>query len=582
MAEEYPEPTPAERAVDGDLSSFGGRLSRRRFFNLAGSAGLLVAGGLVAEGCSSSSKSAGAPASKGKLVPHAGPVAKLSLAGGAWGYPSPFAYFQGPGLVFASFIFDSLIWKDSVGFIPWLATKWGASPDGLTWTFTLRDNVTWHDGKPLTASDVAFTYEYFRSLPPAQANIVGQLSFISGVATKGNVITVTLPEPYAPFQESVAGNVPIIPEHIWKGITHPKQDLGPSALIGSGPYTLASYNEAQDSYQFLRNDSYFLGKPMVKALDFVASSNELVGLRVGQLDGGSQGSEEGVPKSVLASFTSSPRFAMITGYGGFTRALYFNMKKGFPYDNKSFRQALAYGIDRKVLIERLLYGDGVPGSLGDLSPDNRWFASGLPTYPYNPGRAASLLDQAGLKKGTSGMRTLPGGAAFRPVIYTSTLNRAETAVLVLNYVRALGIDASVVSLDPASADSVSAGGKYEMMLVGYGGIIGDPELLRTQFSPNVTTYSFIRAHGYDNPEFTKLADEQVHEANRSKRMQMVHTMQHLLAEDVPVLQLYIPNNRWIYRTDIFDSWYFTPGGVFGGYPGTLNKQVFVTGKKVGD
>lgn len=556
------------------------RLSRRQLFNLAGAAGLAVAGGLAAQGCSSGAKAQAGP-TRAKLVAPAGPVAKLSLAGGPWGYPSPFAYFQGPGFVFTSFIFDALIWKDSVGFIPWLARSWNASPDGLTWTFELRDNVTWHDGRPLSASDVAFTYEYFRSLPPQQANIVGQLAFISGVSTKGNVVKVRLDEPYAPFPESVAGSVPIIPQHIWSGISDPKQDLTPSAIIGSGPYSLASYDLTQGSYRFVSNDRYFLGNPVVRALEFSPSSNELVGLKVGQLDGGSPGSEQGVPKSVLDSFTSSPRFAMLTGYGGFTRALFFNMKKGFPYNDKGFRQAIAYGIDRQAIIERILYGEGVPGSLGDLSPDNQWFAPGLPTYPYDPSRAGSLLDKAGLKKGSSGMRTLPGGQPFQPVIYTSTLNRTETADLVLNYIRALGIDASVTALDPATADSVSAGGRYEMMLVGYGGIIGDPDFLRTQFSPDAKSYSFIRVHGYDNAQFAQLADEQVHEQDRAKRMQMVHEMQHILAEDVPILQLYVPNNLWIYRTDVFDAWYFTPGGVFGGYPGTLNKQAFVTGKKLG-
>lgn len=556
------------------------RFSRRRLFSLAGSAGLLLGGGVVAASCSSSRPSPAAAGSK-KLRPPAGPVRKISLAGGPWGYPSPFAYFQGPGFVFTSFIFDSLIWKDSKGFIPWLAERWSVDSSGLTWKFQLREGIMWHDGRPLGPSDVAFTFEYFKSLPPQQANIVGQLAFIGDVSTKGTVVTVTLPEPYAPFQESVAGSVPILPQHIWKDVTDPKQDLSPSAIMGSGPYMLTSYDESQDSYQFSRFSGYFLGKPDVEALDFVASSNELVGLRVGQIDGGSPGSEEGVPKSVLASFTDNPRFAMLTGYGGFTRALYFNMKKGFPYDDKQFRQAMAYGIDRKALIERLLYGEGVPGSLGDLSPDNAWFAPDLPTYPYDPARANQLLDEAGLKKGPSGMRVLPGGGSFTPVIYSSTLNRTETADLVLNYIRALGVDASLTTLDPTSADSVSANGTYEMMLIGYGGIIGDPDFLRTQFSPDAKSYSFIRVHGYDNPTFTSLADEQLHGQDRAKRMQMVYEMQRLLAEDVPILQLYVPNNLWIYRTDVFDSWYFTPGGVFGGYPGTLNKQAFVTGKTVG-
>lgn len=556
------------------------RFSRRQLFGMAGSVGLVVAGGVVAESCSSS-RSSPAAAKSAKLRPPGGPVAKLTLASKPVGYPSPFAYFQGGGFDYTTFIFDTLIWKDSTGYIPWLAQSWSAAPDGTTWTFLLHDHVLWSDGTPLTASDVAFTFEYLRSLSPEQANIIpGPMPFVANVATKGNVVTITLTEPYAPFEAKI-GSVPIIPEHIWKGVTNPREDLSPDAVVGSGPYKLASYNETNGSYQFVRNDTFFLGKPVVEALDFVPTSNSLVGLKVGQLDGGSPGAEDGVPASVLDSFTQKPNFAMIKGYGGLTRALFFNMKKGFPYDDVRFRQAIAYGIDREALVERILYGQGVPGSLGDLSPANPWFAPGLPTYPYNPALANRLLDKAGLTKSSAGMRTLPGGAAFRPVIYTSSADRAETADLVLNYVRALSIDASIVSLDSASANATAANGTYEMMLIFYGGIIGDPDTLTEWFAPGEKIYSFVRVHGYDNPTFASLADQQVTEANHAKRLAMVHEMQHILAEDVPLLQLYVPNNLWIYRTDVFDSWYFTPGGVFGGNPGTLNKQVFVTGKKVG-
>jgi ABC-type transport system substrate-binding protein len=64
----------------------------------------------------------------------------------------------------SSYIFDTLVWKDDQGYIPWLATDWQVSDDATTWTFTLRDGVSWQDGEPFTAEDVVFTYEYFKQM----------------------------------------------------------------------------------------------------------------------------------------------------------------------------------------------------------------------------------------------------------------------------------------------------------------------------------------------------------------------------------------------------------------------------------
>ncbi len=89
-------------------------------------------------------------------------------SGGYWGHPSPFGFNRGPGYLRASLIFDSLVWRDSSGeTIPWLATDWTLSDDQRTWTFTLREGVTWQDGQPFTAQDVAFTVQYYLNHPAA-------------------------------------------------------------------------------------------------------------------------------------------------------------------------------------------------------------------------------------------------------------------------------------------------------------------------------------------------------------------------------------------------------------------------------
>lgn len=91
-------------------------------------------------------------------------VLKISwgTSGGDWGFPSPLAFYpRGPGYTMMSFCFDTLVWPDSTGdFTGLLAKSWEQSADGLTWTFHLRDNVTWHDGEHFSTNDVKFTYDY--------------------------------------------------------------------------------------------------------------------------------------------------------------------------------------------------------------------------------------------------------------------------------------------------------------------------------------------------------------------------------------------------------------------------------------
>ena len=116
---------------------------------------ILVAGVLLAAGCGSDDDDGGRAAQSGGETAHPESIERLRLSGGEYGYPSPFGYLRGAGLIMASYVFDTLLWEDATGDpIPWLAEKWSHSDDGREWRFTIRDGVQWQDGQPLTAQDV--------------------------------------------------------------------------------------------------------------------------------------------------------------------------------------------------------------------------------------------------------------------------------------------------------------------------------------------------------------------------------------------------------------------------------------------
>ncbi|MDQ3575492.1 MAG: ABC transporter substrate-binding protein [Actinomycetota bacterium] len=513
-------------------------------------------------------------------------VERLRLRGGQFGYPSPFAYMRGPGLVYAGFMFDTLLWKDSSGtMVPWLAREWQHSPDGTEWRFTLRDEAKWHDGRPLTADDVVFTFDYLSKGPGRQTGVIhsqGTDVIKETVAEAPNRVVVRLNRPFAPFEETIAGRMLIIPKHVWSDVTEPAKLRGERAVLGSGPYRLESADDAAGRYLFTANEAHFFGAPLVRRLELSPAPDQLAALQRGDVDAGTFFLEEqGPPEQALAAFSDESRYGRITGPGEWTRALHINMSKGLPYNDKRFRQALAYAIDRKDLVERILLGRGEPGSLGILAPSHPMAAKDLPAYDRDVGRARTLLDEAGLRDTNGdGTRELPDGRPFAPGLLTSSQFSPKTAEVVKEYLREVGIQVQITSLDGASADAATTRGSYDLALIGYGALGGDPDIpLRIRLSSRVPAKSFFSTFGYVNPQYEDLAARQSAMLDANRRKDLVQQIQRIVSEDVPAIPLYMPTRLLIFDKRSFDAWYFTPGGVWGAYPGPENKQAFVTGTK---
>ncbi|MDQ6910409.1 MAG: ABC transporter substrate-binding protein [Actinomycetota bacterium] len=250
----------------------------------------LAGAGAVAVASCTSSKST--TTSSSASVP-GGPVPRptLRLAGGDFGFPSPFAYVRGPGYWRMTYIYDSLLWKDSTGkLLPWLASRYDRSPDGLTYTFELRDNVTWNDGQPLTPDDVVFTFDYFGSQKLSPQIFVRPQDVAGVKATGPRTVEISLKKPVATFANSIAGALPIVPRHVWSSVADASKAQDPKLLVGTGPYRLDSYSRGEGSYLYTANDAYFLGAPFVKRIEMrpVQQGDELTPLRAGRSTPGAQ------------------------------------------------------------------------------------------------------------------------------------------------------------------------------------------------------------------------------------------------------------------------------------------------------
>ncbi len=509
------------------------------------------------------------------LDPAERPTVRLPF--GAFGFPSPFTSNGGIGYIQMSLIYDTLLWKDSTGeLLPWLAQTMERSPDNLTYTFELRDGLQWTDGKPCTADDVAFTFDYYaqqEALPPPVISQPPQ-GIAKVEATGSTTVTITLDSPDVTFAEQVLGTIPILPRHIWATITDPTVPQDPAILVGTGAYRLDSYNGDGSPLLYTANDQYFLGTPFVQRIEFAEAADPFTALLSGAIDAGSG---NGLRADILAPFTSDSSYGVITEKGATATALYWNLTKGGALADKRFRQACAMAIDSNDLVDRLAGGNGQPGNAGFLGPENPYLAA-VEQYDFDVPGANALLDDAGYQAGDDGTRQGPDGA---PLSYELLVSIADTplAELVSAALEQIGVGTRIKSVEPGpQLFGAKFSGGYEMALLGFpgpspGGPNGDPDLLRRVFSSQVPP-SLTSATGYVNPTFDELAGRQRATFDESERKGVVARMQEIIAEDIPILALYAPDTSFVFRKEVLDQWYFTPGR----YPIEIdNKQLFITG-----
>jgi peptide/nickel transport system substrate-binding protein len=543
-------------------------MDRRRFL-VASASGV---GALVVASCSGGSGGGAG----------GGGTRTVRLSWGSLGFPSPFACFGDLGYNQMSLMYDTLLWKDGSGkLLPWLAKSYDSSPDHLTYTFQLRDNLKWSDGQPLTSDDVVFTFEYYAKqkvlFPPVIIQPPQGIAKV--VATGPQTVQIVLEVPTVTFLEQIAGAVPIVPRHVWSSVSDPGAAQDTKLLIGSGAYRLTKYSGDGDPMQFVARDDFFLGPPYIKRVDELAIEDPFPALLTGQVD---SAFGEGLRPDVLAPFEANKAFGKITAPGSSASVLYWNLKKGGAMADPRFREACAMAIDRQEFVTRLASGHGMPGNPGFLSPRNPFY-SPVRQYPVDVAGANALLDSAGYRAaGGSGIRRDPNG---NPLSFQLLYNNAEPGLseILIGNLRRIGVEITTkpVEMGPQLFGSKAAG-NYDVSVLrfpgpGPGGPNADPDILRQLFSSNVAPL-LLSATGYSNPEFNDLAARQLVAFDEGERKALVAKMQGILANDVPVLTLYYPETVVLFRRAVLDQWYFTPGE----FPSlTDNKQLFITGQKNG-
>ncbi|HZL27425.1 MAG TPA: ABC transporter substrate-binding protein [Acidobacteriaceae bacterium] len=443
-------------------------------------------------------------------------------------------------------IYDALVRKDEhYNLQPWLATSW-ERPDALTWIFHLRDGVRFHDGKPMTGEDVAWSMSSMidGSLITAKGGSFAAVDRVEVRDPLTVVVHMKHPDNALLFNLS-DGLFGVVERGAGKD-----EGLHP---VGTGPFRFVS--QVQDKEVVVeRNPDYWAGAPKIQRVRFVVSPDTITSAL--ELKKGSGDVLSNVlTLDMVHALRDQPNLRTETGPG--SPVIYANFNVTDPaLRDKRVRQAIACAIDKPALIRALWRGQAVPADT--LLPLGHWAAadeSELAQYPHDVARAIRLLDAAGLKPDAKGIR-------LRFTLKTSTdeTTRLEAQAM-QEELRAVGIDLTIRSAEFGTFYSDITHGAFQMYILRWIGSNEDPDIFRYAYA----TQSFPPKGGnrgrYSNARVDALLQAASAETDQDVRRKEYVEVQQILADELPSIPLWYPNNEVLHSTRLTGV-KLDPGGSF--------------------
>lgn len=366
-------------------------------------------------------------------------------------------------------VFEGLVKPDTDGnFVDAVASEHSVSEDGLTYTFTLRDGVKFHNGETATVEDVLYSFETCAQTATNTA-VAGALSDIQDITADGKDIIITLPEANSSFLSTVS-SVSIVPADYADQATCP---------VGTGPFRFDSYTP-QDKAVLVRNDDYYGGAPALSRVTcriFEDANALFTSLNAGALDM----TFHNLTLDQVNNLTNG--YDVIEGEMNLVQALYLNNGKA-PFDDERVRQALCYAIDVDTLLD--LTADGHGAKLGSsVYPSfTKYFDESLTdAYPYDPEKAAALLEEAGAS-----------GLSFTIKVPSNYTPHVDTASVIAEMLSMVGINAGIQKVEWSTwLSDVYQDRDFEATVIGFDAAYLSPDALLLRWvstdSSNMINYS---------------------------------------------------------------------------------------------
>jgi peptide/nickel transport system substrate-binding protein len=418
-------------------------------------------------------------------------------------------------------LFDGLVSRNaSFQFTPALAERW-EQPDPLTLTFHLRDGVRFHDGRPMTARDVVWTINSMRSgaVISPKANAYASVQSIETPDAR----TVTFHLNHADnflLTNLSTGAIGIIPEgsgrEFWR---HP---------VGTGPFRFVNQLIDQDVV-IERNPLSWSAVPKIERVRFAIVPDAItVALELEK--GSGDVAINSLPMDALSVLAKRPSLQIEDTGGTEIQYLAFNVRDPLLNDAR-VRQAIAFAIDRKLIIETLLRGHARPAV--SLLPMSHWaWTDGVERYDYNPARAERLLDGAGHPRGSNGVR-------FHLAMKTSTDEDTRLLAAVLQQQLAkIGIVLELRSYEFATFYSDVTRGAFQIYSLRWIGGNEQPDIFSYAFSTARFSPKGANRGHYSNAKLDALLDDAAASNDSTRRRADYVEAQQILAHDLPALNLW--------------------------------------------
>ena len=450
-----------------------------------------------------------------------------------------------------------------------LAESANVSEDGLVWTFKIRQDAKWHDGQPVTAQDVAFTYNYYTVHEDFPYMPAYTTYFESVEATDDATLVIKLTEAI-PNMESQTVFMYILPEHIWKDHDADAFEFENLEMIGSGPFKMQEYKQSEYVH-LVANQDYDGTQPKIDAVIFQTFENQdalVQAIKTGQVDMITE-----MPNTALASLQDAENVQVVTGapLSADVADIIINQTapencpteeeggicSGHPaLRDVTVRQALAHATDKQKLIDVVLLGLGDPGLTLIPRQLGTFFNSELDDFAYDTALANQMLEEAGyLDSNGDSVREDPEGKAltFRLNYPSDSTTAPREAELLSEMWKEIGI---TVEIQPLDGDTLTAiccpAFDYDIMLWGWG-CDPDPGFQLSIYLGSEIP-SGLNETGYFNATYDELYAQQATELDPEKRREIIWEMQRMTLEDVVYIIPWYGQAAQAFRTDRFQGW----------------------------
>src|SRR5947209_3040808 len=437
-------------------------------------------------------------------------------------------------------LFNSLVRKnEKFEYTGEIASNIITSQDGLTITFTLRDGVTFHDGKPLTAADAKYTLDTLLASSSAKAASFyegtgnARQPFITGVdAPDARTLVIHLHRPWIQLF------VNLVPINIIPSGSIATQKDKP---VGSGPFKFKSFDQTQQVVELEANPNYWEGAPQIQDIRLRVITDASP-LQAELMSGTVQlaPNATNLTPDTFTTLAQNSNLKVEQFAGANVVYLGFNTTKP-PLTDARVRQAICYAIDRETIIHDLLLGQAKLAH--SILPEESWAYSAGTKYNYDPEKAKQLLDQAGFRDPDGDGPQMRFKEPLVLKISTSAATR-QYAGVIQDYLKRVGVPIEIESLENATITDQQIKGEYQIMSrVSVGGN-QDPVFLRDLFAtsgiPTAERTGFNRTR-YSNPELDPILDDAADAADKEKAKALYARAQEIVSRDVPMFPLWYPN-----------------------------------------